>query len=631
MLKSLFRKNLHPFILIVIVSLNAGLPSGYAQTSENLIAIVGATIVDGTGAEAFQATVLIRGERIVEVGKNIQLPANTRLIRAEGLTLIPGIFDLHTHLSAATGGNVSADWGKHLKAYLYCGVTSVVDFGTYAETFEPMRRLIRTGAVIAPRLSLAARMTTPGGHGAEGGRGDFFSQEVTTPAEARAAVQRVLPYRPDVIKVFTDGWRYGTSTDMTSMNEETLAAICDEAHKNGIEVLTHTVTLEKAKVAARAGVDVIAHGIGNNDVDEELIQLMKKHGTSYAPTLAVYEQRPRYTSSPLLDTVLEPAVKSPLQSAAAPADPPQRTVAAQTKRWKHLMNNTRLLKQAGINFGDGTDSGITGTHHGWATLREMKLLVKGGLTPLEAITAATGGSAKAIKVESERGTITAGKLADLVLIDGEPHKNINDIEKVRRVFLGGRELNREQLARDIAATTLTPIKAIKAPETIDDFERADGRSKLDTLWITNTDSSHDHSTATSRRALRSGTNHALSAKIQMSEVQRPFVRLMVPLSRGAVEPVDASAFRGLRFEVRGAGAYRLLIPTRGVRNGAYYQAPFNASQSWTTVSIDFATLKQENKNVTLWTGNDLLMVIFEVSRKPGEAAWLELDNIKFFK
>ncbi len=631
MLKTICRKNIYAWLCVVIFITTNTVHAAYPQQNEPTIAIVDATIVDGTGAAAFQATVLIRGDRIVEVGKNIQIPADARTIPAAGMTLIPGLFDLHTHLSAATGGNLSADWGKHLKAYLYCGVTSVVDFGTYAETFEPMRRLIRTGAIIAPRLSLAARLTTPGGHGAEGGRGDFFSQEVTTPEEARAAVRRVLPYQPDVIKVFTDGWRYGTGTDMTSMSEETLAAICEEAHKNGIEVLTHTVTLEKAKIAARAGVDCIAHGVGNSDVDEELIQLMKKHGTTYVSTLAVYEQRSRYTPSPLLDSVLEPAVKSALQSASAPAEPSERTVAAQTKRWKYLLNNVRLLKKAGINFADGTDSGITGTHHGWATLREMELLVQGGLTPLEAITAATGGSAKAIKVDAERGTIAAGKLADLVLIEGAPHNNINDIEKIKRVFLGGRELSRDQLARDIATPTLTAIRPLKAQEVIDDFERADGRSKLDTLWITNTDPGHDHSTATFKRVLRNRTGHALSIKITMSKVQNPFLRLIVPLRRGAIEPVDASAFRGVRFEVRGAGAYRLLIPTRNVRNAAFYQAPFNASQEWTTVSLEFATMKQESKTPTAWTGNDLQMVMFEVARGPGETAWIELDNLRFYK
>src|SRR5205085_4551644 len=120
----------------------------------------------------------------------LTVPPGARVIKADGLTLLPGLFDLHTHLPYSSAVGLAGDWPKNLKAYLYCGVTSVVDFGTYAETFEPMRRLIKTGVVVAPRLHLAVRMTSPQGHGAEGGRGDLFSLEVRTPREARAAVKR---------------------------------------------------------------------------------------------------------------------------------------------------------------------------------------------------------------------------------------------------------------------------------------------------------------------------------------------------------------------------------------------------------------------------------------------------------
>ncbi|HSE98117.1 MAG TPA: amidohydrolase family protein, partial [Blastocatellia bacterium] len=546
-----------------------------------MTAIIGATIVDGTGAAPFTGTVVIRDDRIAAVGPDVEAPPGARRIEAAGQTLIPGLFDLHTHLPYAAAGNVSGDWGKNLMAYLYCGVTSVVDFGTYPETFEPMRRLLASGAITGPRVSLAARMTTPGGHGAEGGRGDFFSLEVITPREARAAVRRVLPYNPDVIKVFTDGWRYGAAPDMTSMTEDALAALVDEAHKNGIEVLTHTVTLEKAKIAARAGVDVIAHGIGNAPVDEELIELMKSRGITYAPTLAVYEQRERGFMTPMLAEVLEPAAKEAIQRAAANED---RATGAQraaiesprARRWKLLLQNTDALKRSGVRFGLGTDAGVSGTYHGWASLRELHLLVEGGLTPLEAITAATGNSAKAIKVDGERGTIAAGKLADLVLIDGEPHKTISHIERIKHVFLGGRMLDRGRMARDIALSSLTPLASVKAVEKIDDFESGDGRSALGTLWVNNTDGGHDNTKMVWGRTLRDQSNHALTVMSRMAEKDRPFARVSIPLSRGAVVPVDAREYRGVRFDARGSGDYLLIVPTREVRNSAYYHAPFKA-------------------------------------------------------
>jgi len=493
--------------------------------------------------------------------------------------------------------------------------------------------------VVAPRLSLAVRITTPGGHGSEGGRGDFFSLEVSTPREARAAVRRALPYQPDVVKAFTDGWRYGTAPEMTSMNEETLTALVDEAHQNRLPVLTHTVTLEKAKIAARSGVDVIDHGISNTAVDDDVIRLMREKGTTYAPTLAVYENRGRDILTPLLAAVLAPSVGALIQP---PLIPPTDAItdvtnAARRRRWQILQGNTAALRRSGITFGVGTDAGVTGTHHGWATLRELQLLVAGGLTPLEAISAATGNAARALKLDHERGSIAPGKLADLVLVEGEPHKNIHDIERIKRVFIGGKEVDREKLAREIASPAASAIPALKARELVDDFERAGSnsaleRSRLDTLWINATDAGLDPSPMVYGRVKRESGNYALSVTGRMSATERPFIRINVPLSRGAVEPVDCREFRGLRFDARGEGEYRLIVPTYGVRDYDYFQASFKADSRWQNVSIDFSSLAQPGaRKAVKWSGEDLLQLSFEIARSPGSFVWLELDNVRFYK
>ncbi|MBV9085796.1 MAG: amidohydrolase family protein, partial [Acidobacteriaceae bacterium] len=206
----------------------------------NVIAIRGARVIDGTGAPARNATVLITGSRISAVGSDIAIPNGAHIIDGSGKTLLPGFFDLHTHVSASAVSGVSPDWCKNLKAYLACGVTTLNDFSAYGEMFAPMRRLLESGTVEGPRVNLAARLSTPAGHGTEGGWGDFFTLLASTPEEAHSDMKTVLAYKPDVIKVFTDGWRYGAAPDLTSMNLETLAAIVDDAHKAGLKVFTHT-------------------------------------------------------------------------------------------------------------------------------------------------------------------------------------------------------------------------------------------------------------------------------------------------------------------------------------------------------------------------------------------------------
>jgi hypothetical protein len=378
---------------------------------------------------------------------------------------------------------------------------------------------------------------------------------------------------------------------------------------------------------------VIAHGVGDKAADEELIKLMVANGTTYAPTLAVYEPRGRDVLEPLLSAVLPqsarlalvPPQNPPVQPAAGSAengDPPR------LRRWTVLQNNTAALRKAGVTFGVGTDAGVTGTHHGWATLRELRLLVDGGLTPIETITAATSAAARAIKVDGERGTIAPGKLADLLLVEGEPHKNIRDIEKIKRVFLGGREIDREKLAREIDAPGMTPLPAIKARELIDDFESANGRSSIDTLWVNSTDSGVDASKVLFGRITRKGGDHALSVIARMSEKDRAFGRVNVPLSRGAIEPVDARGFRGVRFDARGDGGYQLIV---SAYDAPIFQATFNASPQWRTFRLDFSSLRQPQGQSVTWTGDKLRAISFEIARQAGAFAWLEIDNLRFYR
>lgn len=595
---------------------------GQPQPGPGILAIEGARVIDGTGKPARAANVVIRAGRIVSVGDGA-IPPNAAVIHAAGSTLLPGLFDLHTHLTTANAPGIQGDWSKHLAAYLLCGVTTVADLGSYGEAFAPRRNLLATGQVQGPHVRMAYRITTPGGHGAEGGRADIFSLEVLTPREGRFAVSQTLPYRPDLIKVFTDGWRYGRAADMTSMDLRTLEAIVDEAHKNGLPVITHTVTLAHAKDLARAKVDIQGHAIQDVPVDDELIQLFKSSGIVYVPTMAIYEPRGTDLLTPLLARVLEPIAREHLK-----LTPPQGDHAPlTTPRWEVLRQNVSRLHAAGVPIAAGTDAGgsVGTTFHGWATLRELKLLVGAGLSPLEAITAATSVSARALRVDQDRGSIVAGKLADLVLVKGSPDERIADIENVERVWVDGREADLNALAALIATpgkAPLTPVKVSMAQ--LDDFESNDGWSRIHTRWENGTDAGQDHSKMLFSRVDRGSGNHALSMMAKMSEKEQPRAVVRIPLQPGNIVPVDASAFSGVQFEARGSGDYFLRMPRYGSQTMRTPQTTFHGSAEWKTYRIRFSELGIQDPR-------DLLSLEFGAERKAGESVWLELDNIEFFK
>jgi len=592
-------------------------------SAQQVIVIRGARVVDGTGAPARAVTVVIRGSRIEAVASSAPVPPQARVIDAAGQTLLPGLFDLHTHLAASGVTGVPGDWGKNLKAYLACGVTTVNDFSTYGEMIAPMHRLLANGALPGPRVNMAVRLSTPGGHGTESGWGDFMTLTASTPEEAHARMRTALAYHPDVIKIFTDGWRYGTAPNLTSMNLETLTAMVADAHAGGVKVFTHTVTLEGAKTAARAGVDVLAHGVGDAPVDDELIGLLKSKGMFYVSTLSVYESKPR-TPERVLD--LLDAAASAL-AAAREANPPN---AARLKRWGFLMDNVRRLHQAGIGVGVGTDAGETATYHGYSALHEMELLVEAGMTPLEAIEAGTLVSARALGVEKQLGTIAPGMTADLALINGRPDENIGDIEKTSRVFLNGAEVDVKPLGAAIRTAEPTPLPAHKIGAIVDNMERADGRTALGTLRVNSTDAGTDHSTMMFLPVLRNPNQRALMIEACMADKPRPFVRLEMPLTPGGVELADVSQYAGVSFEVRGEGTYRLLAQTNGVPAAQSFAAPFEASAEWHMVRIPFSALARRAEGAKAWTGRDVRALVFELSGTAESGVWLELDNVRFY-
>jgi imidazolonepropionase-like amidohydrolase len=584
--------------------------------------IRGAHVFDGTGAPAVPADVLVSGDRIVAIGPRLRAPRGARIVDARGMTLLPGLHDLHTHLrSPGLGG--PDDLGKAYAAQLVHGVATAVDFSTSGEMIAPIREMTASRAVTAPNLALAIRLGVPGGHGTERGWGDFFTMEATTPRAAELAMSRALPYRPDVIKVFADGWRYGRTRDLASMDLPTLRTIVERAHAAGIPVVTHTVTLEGAKVAAAAGVDALGHGIGDALVDDTLIGLMRATGTAYVPTMVVFEPQQDRVLLPAELRLLTPPERA--REEARLARPPEAIPELEVRRWTILRENLRRLKAAGVRIGIGTDAGIGGVYHGSSALREIRLFTELGFTPAEALAAATSVSAGILRQGERRGRIAAGQRADLVLVAGRPDRRIEDLYEVRRVFVAGREVALAPLRALLDSDEFSTLPARRMAGPIDTGARADGRTDLDTLPVATHEAGTDHSHL---HWIRERGRMLLLAR--MGAAPQPFASLVVPLTPGAIPLADARGFAGIAFEARGTGRYVLMLESYGINARDFFRAGFTGGEALREIRIPFESLRSPDASAVLDLAR-LRALIVRLEGEPGGQASLELANLRFYR
>lgn len=585
--------------LAILVS-GASSPTLLAQTRERPVAITDAIIFDATGRDPFRGTVVIRNGRIDAVGPNVQVPRGSIVIRADGKALLPGFIDVHTHWSPS--GNPGT-LPQISNAYVASGVTTVNDFHQQPEAFEPRREWLQ--GIAAPHVNFVARISTPGGHGADWGDTNT-TKWVATAESARRAVRELQAYRPDYIKAFADGWRYGQLPEETSMNIETLGALSDEAHKHGQRVLTHTVTVERGKIAAAAGVDVIAHSIQDAPLDDQAVAALRKAGTFYAPTLAIYQLRP---------------------DEMGPARKDDAATRLRIRKYGFAEENVRKLFAAGVPIVVGTDAGIGGAAHGASTLQELELLVRAGLSPTAALLAGTANSALALGLSSDRGTIEKGKRADIVLISGKPWESIADVRKIDRVFIDGKLVHGGGVKLAIG-NSATALPALQAGELIDDFERIDGRSALNTLRLADMDGGVERSAVVMNRVDRAGGGSALSFAVQMSPKDKPAGGVLVPLTRGSVRPVDARRFKGVRLDLRGAGRYLLVVNSLS----GEWTASVDATANWSQLDVPFSALipTQRRDGTPAWRGDDLTQVGIVAQREGGASGWGEVDNLRFY-
>ena len=612
--------------LMAALTLGTAAPA-HAQDS---ILIAGARVFDGTGAPAKVQDVLVTGERITAIGKDLRAPQGAVRVDGRGRTLIPGLHDLHTHLRSPAL-DAPEDLGKAWAGYLLAGVTTVNDFSVSGEMIAPIRAMVASGRYWAPHLNQAIRFGVPGGHGTEYGWGHFFTLQATTARHARQQMPLALGYNPDMIKVFADGWRYGRDPDLNSMNRPTLAAIVAEAHKAGKPVVTHTVTLEGAKLAASAGVDSVGHGVGDALVDKELTGLMKTNGTAYIGTMTVFEPQQARVFAPGEAAMQNPDERA-REAAFAAGEANNPILPYDARRWDILRANIKRLKKAGIPIGIGTDAGIGGVYHGASALREITILTLNGYSASEALVAATRTSAEIMGQEAGHGTIEPGKRADLVLIDGQPDKRIEELWRVSRVWVAGREAPLAELRalRDNPAMTPMPRDPMLGP--IMTGARADGRTDLDTLPVATTDPGTDHSCLIpigDGQEGHKGHDHKTFLAAQMGGAPRPYVAWVLPLTRGTIHVADASKFTGVELVGKGTGEYRLVLESYGLTGDAWFSAPFAPAKDGKPQRIAFDDFTSGDPAAKLDL-TQLRAIRVMLRGETGKTASLELGSVRFY-
>jgi len=444
-----------PTLIVAILLFAATAGAEAAHSRPTLLRDV--RVIDGNGGQPLEhADILIKGARISAVEAQIdakQLPPNTTIVKLSGKTVLPGLISNHSHLGfvkgiTSSGNNVTrANILRQLRQYTAYGVTTVTSLGFNLKPFYDLQPQAHSGATRTADIFGADRgFGTPNGvPPASMGLLDTQVYRPPTPEEARAEVRETAQRHPDLIKIWVDDARH---TFPAKMNPEVYKAIIDEAHVNGLRVAAHVFYLEDAKVLIGDSVDILAHGVRDTTVDPDFVKSIKGRGAWYVPTLDldesfyIFAEHPEWLQQPFFRRALQPSVAAQLNDPAwrAKVLGDTKALAAQKQALATNMKNVKTLFDAGVNVGFGTDSGATPLRiAGFAEHRELKLLTDAGLTPLQAIQTATKNAAALLHLD-DRGVIAPGKLADLLIVDGDPSKDITAVDNIDSVWRRGRKV-----------------------------------------------------------------------------------------------------------------------------------------------------------------------------------------------
>lgn len=395
-----------------------------ARAAEPMTALVGGTVVATDGGPSIpNATVLISGDRIVQVGPagSITLPAGTRTISMTGKWLIPGLMNMHVHLGlklpGAAGDSLAEEtdteevlrMAGNARRSLVSGVTTVRLVGEDHGTDFALRSAIERGEVIGPRIKTAGEIIVPtGGHG---------SLEADGPYGLARAAREQIKRGADWIKIAISGGISDPRGAISAapMTDEEMSTLIEVAHRNGIKVTAHNGSNEAALQALRFGINGFEHGYHLN---VEVLKEMKAKGVWLVPTIVV----------------TQPGALEFYHKIGSPPWYLERVKSTGADHWAMLQNAIRL----GVKIALGTDQFPFEPNDGTtATIAEAELYVKAGMTPLQALRAATAQAAAMLDMSADLGSISAGKFADIDALAADPLADIHALRTLDFVMKGG--------------------------------------------------------------------------------------------------------------------------------------------------------------------------------------------------
>jgi imidazolonepropionase-like amidohydrolase len=412
-------------ILLVVCLLYV---AAFAQQPK-VVAIKAGRVLDvRTGQMINNVFILIEGERITAVGANVTVPESAEVIDLKTMTVLPGLIDSHTHLTFDVGMITNAGLtrsvarqaltgAKNARITLLAGFTTVRNLHARGYSDIALRDAINAGDVIGPRiLASGPALSITGGHMDENSLPwDFHYQAEGVADGVQGVTQKtreIIKYGADVIKFCSTGGvlSLGDDPKHSAFTLEEMKTIVAEAHRLGRKVAAHAHGGEGLKQALLAGVDSIEHG---TYIDDEGIRLMKERGAYLVPTI--------YLTEWFLENYEKLGLPAPIVAKA-------KVVIPAGKK-----NLTRAIQQ-GVPVAFGTDAAVY--PHG-LNAREFAALVRMGLTPLQAIQTATVNASRLLGREDSIGAVEVGKFADLIAVEGDPTKDVTELERVKFVMKGG--------------------------------------------------------------------------------------------------------------------------------------------------------------------------------------------------